>query len=91
MRSATNADLAMGCQRVVVVAPIVQGGGSFGRLRDQVRALGRTTEVEVVSPDKPALRAIGRNLLDPARRAAAARAGLEQAALVADAVARVWG
>jgi NTE family protein len=46
--------------------------------------------VLVLTPDKAALRAIGRNVLDPARRAAAARAGYAQAAAAAPAVAALW-
>jgi NTE family protein len=44
-----------------------------------------------VSPDAAAVAAIGRNVLDPAQRAASARAGRAQAAAVAEAVAAVWG
>jgi hypothetical protein len=44
----------------------------------------------VVSPDANARNAIGRNVLDPARRVASARAGHVQAAAVATAVAAVW-
>jgi NTE family protein len=47
-------------------------------------------QVVVVSPDQAAVAAIGRNVLDPAHRAAAARAGRTQAALVADQVRAVW-
>jgi NTE family protein len=89
-RSATNADLAAGADRVVVIAPVDAGGGPIGRLADQVAALRRTAAVTVVRPDHAARRAIGRNVLDPARRAPAARAGRAQAATVAAAVAEVW-
>jgi NTE family protein len=44
----------------------------------------------LVTPDAGARQAIGRNVLDPARRAAAARAGWAQAAVVAPAVRAVW-
>jgi NTE family protein len=90
MRSATNADLAEGAERVVIVAPVAMGGGPVGKLADEARALGRTAKVVTVSPDEPARKAIGRNVLDPAFRAAAARAGREQAARVVEEVKRVW-
>jgi NTE family protein len=91
MRSPANADLAAGHRRVVVVAPLAQGFGAIARLSSQVRELREQgTEVVVIKPDKAALRAIGRNVLDPARRAAAARAGHDQAADVAPAVAALW-
>jgi NTE family protein len=46
--------------------------------------------VSLVKPDKAALRAIGRNVLDPARRAGSARAGYAQAASAAEDVKAVW-
>ncbi len=90
LRSAANADLAAGADRVVVIAPVSTGGGPLARLTDQVAALRRTAAVAVVRPDRAARRAIGRNVLDPARRAPAARAGRAQAAAIAEAVAQVW-
>lgn len=90
VRSATNADLAVQADRIVVVAPVSAGGGPIARLAAQVAALRRTAAVAVVQPDRAARRAIGRNVLDPARRAPAARAGRAQAASVAASVAQVW-
>lgn len=91
MRSAANADLAAGFERVVVLAPLTRGFGPFTPVPAQVAALRATARVAVVSPDAAALKAIGRNVLDPARRAPAARAGRAQAASVADEVGAVWG
>lgn len=91
VRSPANADLADGCDRVVVVAPITSGFRSVTSVDRQARELrSRGRSVAVVSPDEAARRAIGRNVLDPARRAPAARAGYGQAASVAAEVARVW-
>jgi NTE family protein len=84
MRSPTNADLATDHRRVAVLAPVVRGFNAAGGVPRQVaelRAAG--AEVMVASPDAAALAAIGRNTLDPARRAAAARAGRAQAAAAA--------
>lgn len=90
-RSATNADLAEGADRVVIIAPIAVGGGPVGRLADEARLLARTARVVTVTPDQPARAAIGRNVLDPAFRASSARAGREQAARVLAEVERIWG
>ncbi|MEJ3747923.1 patatin-like phospholipase family protein [Actinomycetes bacterium KLBMP 9797] len=90
MRSIANADLAEGSDRVVVVAPIARGGGPMPRLSAQVAALRRAARVVTVTPDRGARAAIGRNVLDPARRAPSARAGRAQAASIARAVAAVW-
>jgi NTE family protein len=90
MRSPTNADLAGGYDRVVVVAPTTAGGGHMGRPAREVAELARTARTVLVSPDRAAREAIGRNVLDPARRPAAARAGRDQAGHAAAAVAAVW-
>jgi NTE family protein len=91
VRSPANADLASGSGRVVVLAPLVRAFGPMVGVAAQIaqlRAAG--AEVALVSPDAAALAAIGRNVLDPARRAVAARAGRAQAAAAAAAVAAVW-
>jgi len=91
VRSPSNADLAAGYERVVVIAPLPQGFGVVESVRRQVRKLtDQGVRVAVVTPDRDALRAIGRNVLDPARRPAAARAGHAQAASVVAAVSAVW-
>jgi len=91
MRSAANADLAVGCERVVVIAPIAQGFGHMTSPRRQAAELARAgAQVLLLHPDKAAVQAIGRNVLDPARRAAAARAGRAQAATEASRVQAVW-
>lgn len=92
MRSATNADLAAGCERVVVLAPSPQGFGTLTGAAAQVEALRAAgSQVALISPDADAVRAIGRNVLDPTKRAAAARAGRVQAAAVADEITAAWG
>ncbi|MEU1688232.1 patatin-like phospholipase family protein [Micromonospora sp. NPDC005707] len=91
VRSAVNADLAAGARAVVVLAPTRAGFGPMPRLSAQVARLRSAgAGVAVVSPDRAARAAIGRNVLDPARRAASARAGFAQAAAVAEEVAAVW-
>ncbi|WP_298800993.1 patatin-like phospholipase family protein [Pseudonocardia sp. 73-21] len=91
MRSPVNADLAAGAERVVVLAPGTRGIGPLEGLDPQVERLraGGST-VAVVSPDAAALAAIGRNVLDPAQRAASARAGRAQAASAVSQVRDVW-
>lgn len=89
-RSIANADLATGCDRVVVLAPIGFGIRRRQRIGPQLGLLGPGVRSVVVTPDAAARRAIGSRPLDPARRAAAARAGHDQAASVADGVRGVW-
>ncbi|RAO55445.1 hypothetical protein LUPAC06_04169 [Micromonospora saelicesensis] len=91
MRSSVNADLAAGARRVLVLAPTSAAFGPMPRLSAQVDALRVAgSRVVVLTPDAAARTAIGRNVLDPARRAGAARAGRAQADVVADEVAAIW-
>ena len=88
VRSGANADLAAGYDRVVVLAPLPRGIGAGAAA--QVEALRASAQAELVTPDRDALKAFGRNVLDPAKRAAAARAGLAQSASVIERVRSVW-
>jgi len=88
MRSPANADLAAACDRIVVIAPLPRGVGPMTSVDAQVTGL--VSRVVVVSPDSASLTAIGKNVLDPAAREPAARAGRAQAASVADRVREVW-
>jgi NTE family protein len=90
VRSATNADLASGCDRVVVVAPITFALRRSGRIENQLASLGSSVRSLVISPDAEARKAIGGNVLDPAHRVASAHAGQAQSAGVAESVAAVW-
>jgi NTE family protein len=88
MRSAANADLAQGYDRLVVLAPIPRGFGPMASVDAQVT--GMVSRVAVISPDQHSRTAIGRNVLDPAARAPSAKAGRAQAASVAERIAEVW-
>jgi NTE family protein len=89
MRSTANADLAQGYDRLVVLAPIPRGVGPITSVDAQVSSMVGA-RVAVVTPDAGSLKAIGRNVLDPAARAPAARAGRAQSAEVAGQVAEAW-
>ncbi|MGY1452171.1 patatin-like phospholipase family protein [Streptomyces sp. SS8] len=91
VRSTTNADLARGHRRVVVLAPLPRAfgpGPRAERLAARLRAEG--AEVALLVPDAAARRELGRNPLDASRREACARAGRAQAAACARAVAGLW-
>jgi NTE family protein len=91
-RSPTNADLAAGHDTVLVVAPIANPGMGplMPGIGSELETLGPRTRVEVITPDDAALAAIGPNVLDPARRAGSARAGLAQGERVASQVMALW-
>lgn len=90
VRSTANADLAKGAERVVVLAPLPQSMTKRSSIPAQLARTG-ARHTAVVSPDQQALADIGKNVLDPAKRADAARTGLRQADDVVDDVRRAWG
>jgi NTE family protein len=90
IRSIANADLAVDCDRVVVLAPVTVALRPGGRISSQLASLGSAVRSIVISPDAESRKAIGNNTLDPAHRAGAARAGRAQAAAVAREVGAIW-
>ncbi len=82
VRTMTNADLAAGYQRVLVLAPLDEPA-----VHDQVAELGRAA---LLQPDEASLAAFGTNLLDPSTRTPAAEAGYAQAVAEAARVAALW-
>jgi NTE family protein len=84
MRSGTNADLARGYDRVVVLAPIGPSSAFGAALLEEMKELrGAGARVSFAEPDGESVAAIGLNLLDPERRAAAAEAGYQQGGVAA--------
>jgi NTE family protein len=90
-RSSTNADLAAGYDRVLVVAPVngIRGipGASFDESLEPVRERGKAF---LIKPDQVSKQAMGRDVFDMSRRVPAARAGLAQGQSVAGAVKDFW-
>ncbi len=96
VRSVSNADLAKGYDRVVVIAPSGSADNPFDRntllqLEEETQTLrdGGST-VEVVLPDAEALAASGPNRMDMAFLRPAAEAGLRQATAIAGQIRAAW-
>jgi NTE family protein len=83
MRSGTNADLAEGAERVLVIAPMagMSPVGAPEAELDALRASG--AEVTLIAPDEATTAAFGTNLLDVRRREPSLEAGLAQGAALA--------
>jgi NTE family protein len=92
MRSTTNADLARGYGRVLILSPLgMDSLGPFGNPQEEVAQLEQAgSTVRVVTPDATATQALGPNPLDPARREAAARAGRTQGETLAASLQAFW-
>ena len=86
MRSAANADLAEGFDRVVVLAPMDR----FASMRRSERAALGNSAMRLVAPDEASMEAIGPNLLDASRRSVALAAGLAQGAALAHEIRAIW-
>jgi NTE family protein len=82
VRSHTNADLATGFERVLVLAPMPDPGEpSWARLDGAV---------EVIEPDEASLAAFGADPLAPEVRTPSAQAGYAQGRAATDRVAALW-
>jgi len=92
MRSATNADLARGNDRVLILNPLGANANYFGAGTDaEAAALEREgSQVLVIAPDAASATAIGLNPLDPATRQPSALAGRAQGRELAAPVAALW-
>jgi NTE family protein len=92
VRSVANVDLAKGCNRVVVIAPISASLRRADRPASQLEKLERENGVRaaLISPDEASRAAIGSNVLDPTHRAASAQAGRAQGGTMAARIKAVW-
>jgi NTE family protein len=83
--SLANADLAVGYDRVLVLAPMVDPA-----LTDQVASVEESGRAAVISPDEGSLAAFTADPLDPAVRAPSAEAGRRQGVSVAASLEDLW-
>lgn len=92
VRSATNADLASGAERILILNPLGANANRFGMgPAKEAAALQREgSQVLVIEPDAASTTAIGQNPLDPATRAPSALAGRTQGRELATSVAAFW-
>jgi NTE family protein len=97
MRSATNADLAKGHEKVVILALRLGGGDSeqAQRMRRPLEAEMKTlsdggSRARLLTPDDASQSAFGLNLMDARVRPAAAKAGLTQGRAIAAELKDFW-
>ena len=99
IRSGTNADVAKGYQRVLILraetldisALDSQHTTPFVTFEDELAELERSgSQVLVITPDETSVTARGPNPFDASRRAVSAQAGREQGRLLAESVRRFW-
>ncbi len=90
-----NADLAAGYPRVLVLSPLggrtltpLEWGQQLAVQVDELRAAG--SRVETILPDAASLEAFGDNMMNPATRLPAARAGYSQGRALAGQLTALW-
>lgn len=89
--SATNARLGAAYDRVLVIAPVLDGSPGRPGTRDDIAKLtSHGVAVVLIAPDQHAIEAIGNNPFDPARRGPAADAGRLQGEAAAPKAAILW-
>jgi NTE family protein len=98
MRSATNADVAKGYDKVLVMAVTVRVADPvmaerFSKpLEREIEILRESnSQVQVIMPDAASLDAFGMNLMDRSRRPAAAKTGVSQGRSEAVRIRSLWG
>jgi NTE family protein len=89
VRSGTNADLATGAKRVVVLAPLAPVR-MRGAPAEEIEALRRTAKVMLIGPDEATLNALGPNVFDGTRWEPAIEAATEQGRRMAPEVSKTW-
>ena len=97
MRSGVNADLAVGHDKVMVVAVRLGGGDAQATERSRLSLEAELqvlrndgAQVGLIVPDEASTKAFGPNLMDPRARPAAARAGYEQGLKLAPKAKQEW-
>jgi NTE family protein len=90
MVSATNARLADGYERVVILAPLPTGYGLIPGAAEDAATMSANATVLLITPDSQSVAEIGPNIYDPTRRSAVAIAGREQGRSIADTIQTMW-
>jgi len=90
MVSTTNARLAEGYERVVVLAPMPVALGAIPGAAQDLAVLSEHAHTLLIAPDDACVAAIGPNPYDPDRRGPAAAAGRAQGTALAETVRAIW-
>lgn len=91
IRSVLNADLAVGHDVVLILAPIDDMLPVSDDVSAGMQQLEAETQVRTIRPDEASTAAFGSDLLSPATREPCARAGRIQGQALANSVRSVWG
>ncbi|MBL7258112.1 patatin-like phospholipase family protein [Paractinoplanes lichenicola] len=89
VRSGTNADLAAGASRVIVMAPLAPVR-IHGAPAGEIEGLRQRSKVALIAPDEETLAVLGPNPMDSTRWEPVIEAGIAQGRRLAPEAATVW-
>jgi NTE family protein len=90
MRSIANADLAAGCDPVLILVPMREGGAGMGSVSKDELSVFTHSRHHLAYANADSVRAFGRNPLSTSTRAASAHAGFQQGQNSEQAVGALW-
>jgi NTE family protein len=90
MVSSTNAHLAEGYDKVVILSPMPKKYGIVPSVKEEVIEMQKKADISLIVPDKNSILAIGENPYDPTHTTSSAKAGFNQGINEATAIYNTW-
>ncbi|MBL4931610.1 patatin-like phospholipase family protein [Clostridium paridis] len=90
MVSSTNARLADGYDKIVILSPMPQKYGLIPSVGEDASEMQKSSKVSLIVPDEDSILAIGKNPYDPNHTASSAKAGFNQGIKEAADIYKTW-
>jgi NTE family protein len=90
MVSSTNAHLADGYGKVVILSPMPQKYGLIPSVKEDVAQMQKRADISLIVPDSDSILAIGKNPYDPTHAALSAKAGFIQGIKESSLIRKIW-
>ncbi|WP_343054768.1 patatin-like phospholipase family protein [Paenibacillus taichungensis] len=90
MVSSTNAHLASGFNKVIVLSPMPNTHGFIPGVKNDVAKLQKSAMASLIIPDGNSIVAMGKNRYDPTFAPSSVKAGYEQAIQEAPSIREIW-
>ncbi|OCT15042.1 patatin [Paenibacillus pectinilyticus] len=90
MVSSTNAHLASGFNKVIVLSPMPKRHGFVPGVKNDVAELQKSAKASLIIPDGNSIVAMGKNRYDPSYAPSSVKAGYEQAIQEASSIREIW-
>jgi Predicted esterase of the alpha-beta hydrolase superfamily len=90
MVSSTNAHLANGYDKIVILSPMPQKYGLIPSVSEEASEMQKRSKVSLIVPDHDSILAIGNNPYDPNHAVSSAKAGFDQGLKEAANIYKTW-